>query len=72
MIRNSNDEEEIYQSIHTFTSNKKDSLMPEDLAKLWGIGLKTAKRTLLATTHECIRTVGDLTRRFRTDKAHMH
>jgi hypothetical protein len=65
------DQAESYQSIHAFKSKKKDTLAPEDLAKLWGIGLKTAKRTLLATTHECIRTVGDLTRRFRTDKAHM-
>ena len=41
--------------------------MPEDLAKLWGIG----QQALLATTHQCVRTVGDLIRRFRTDKAHM-
>jgi hypothetical protein len=29
--------------MHAFKSKKKDSLAPEDLAKLWGIGLETAK-----------------------------
>ena len=33
--------------------------------------MTTAQRTLQATTHRCIRKVGDLTRRFRTDKSHM-
>ena len=39
--------------------------------RLWGIGMKTAIRTLRATTHQCLHTVENLRRRFRTDKAHM-
>jgi hypothetical protein len=60
-----------YRSLSSMKTSKNDTLSPEALAKLWGIGLKTARKTLLATEHKCIRTVGDLTRRFRTDKAHM-
>jgi len=60
-----------YRSTYALGSNATNTLTPEDLSKLWGIGIKTARRTLKATTHRCIRTVGDLTRRFRTDKAHM-
>ena len=57
--------------IHATTSVKKDSLSPSNLSKLWRIGLKTAERTLKSTSHQCIKTAGDLHRRFRTDKAHM-
>ena len=46
-------------------------LSPEDLSKLWRIGLKAARRTLKATSHKCIQTAGNLTRRFKTDKAHL-
>ena len=60
-----------YRSTCTLNSNATNSLTPEGLAKLWGIGIKIARRTLKATTHQCVRTVGDLTRRFRTKKAHM-
>ncbi len=52
-------------------TRRKDQLSPESLARLWQCGLKTAERTLKATTHQCLRTTGVLTRRFRTDKAHM-
>ena len=64
-------EEVQYRSTNAVESKASNTLTPEGLAKLWGIGIKTAKRTLKATTHRCIKTVGDLTRRFRTDKAHM-
>ena len=67
-----NDTEDIqYRSVNAVASKSYEKLTPEELAKKWGIGIKTAKRTLKATTHRCIKTVGDLTRRFRTDKAHM-
>ena len=49
---------------------KKDRIEPKDLASLWNIGLKSAERTLKSTTHQCLRTVGNLSRRFRTDRAH--
>ena len=72
MSYQTDDSEEVkYRSINAVATKSNRTLNPEDLAKLWGIGIKTAKRTLNATTHQCIRTVGDLTRRFRTDKAHM-
>jgi hypothetical protein len=64
-------EEVQYRSTNAVESKSSNTLTPKGLAKMWGIGIKTAKRTLKATTHRCIKTVGDLTRRFRTDKAHM-
>ena len=60
-----------YRSLSALRSTAGNTITPEDLARLWGIGLKTAQRTLLATTHRCVKTVGQLTRRFRTDKAHL-
>ena len=57
--------------ISALATRKKDKLSPEDLMKLWGIGLSTAKRTLKATTHQCLRTVDTIRRRFRTDLAHL-
>ena len=50
---------------------KKNKLSPEALSELWQIGLKAARRTLKSTIHTCICTTGNLTRRFKTDKAHM-
>lgn len=58
---------EIYAT--TFTS--KSSITPEELSKKWFIGLKTAERTLKATTYKCIRTTGLLSKRFKTDKAQL-
>ena len=60
-----------FRSVSTLTAKKRNKLSPEELAKLWRIGLKVAKHTLGATTHMCIRTVGNLTHRFKTDKAHL-
>ena len=53
------------------TKHRANSTTPEELAKLWGVGLKTCARTLEATTHDIVRTTGALTRRFRTDRAQM-
>ena len=58
-------------TLQAVQSKTRSILTPMELSKLWGIGLVTAKRTLKATTHRCVRKVGDLTRRFRTDKAHL-
>ena len=46
-------------------SNKSALITPEDLSKLWGIGLKTARRTLKSTSHQCIRTTCLLTKMFK-------
>ena len=56
-----------FRSVSAMATRKKDLMTPEGLSTLWGIGLKTAKRTLAATSHQCIRELGTLTRRFRTD-----
>ena len=65
------DKDKEFRSVNAIATRKKDMMTPESLSKLWGIGLKTATRTLSATSHQCIRELGTLTRRFRTDKAHM-
>ena len=48
-----------YVYISAFATRKRDVLQPDQLAKLWRIGLHTAKRTIEATTHQCIKTVGN-------------
>ena len=58
-------------NVNAFATRRKDSITPEQLVKLWNIGLSTAKRTLSATTHQCIRSLEDIRRRFRTDRAHL-
>ena len=60
-----------YRTISAFQSSRTDRITPEELSRMWHVGLRTAARTLEATTHQCIRTTGTLTRRFRTDKAHL-
>ena len=59
------------RNINAFATRRKDTITPEQLVKLWNIGLSTAKRTLSSTTHQCIRSLEDIRRRFRTDKAHL-
>ena len=58
-------------NIGALKSKTSNSLTPENLSKLWGIGLKTAKRTIDATTHQCIRSTGLLSKRFKTDKSQL-
>ena len=58
-------------SLGALKAQQSRSLTPEKLSSMWGIGLKTARRTLLATTHECIRTTGLLAKRFKTDKSQL-
>ena len=60
-----------FRTVDAIKSAAKDTLLPEDLSKMWNIGLATASRTLKATTHKCIRTTGLLTKRFRTDKSQL-
>jgi hypothetical protein len=59
------------QYYHAIHSNKSATITPEELARMWKIGLKTAARTLNATTHQCIRTTGMLARCYRTDMAQL-
>ena len=68
-VPNTNDTE--FMTLCALRSKNKNTMTPEELAEKWQIGLNTAARTLKATTHTCVRSVGDITRRFRTEKAHM-
>jgi hypothetical protein len=58
-------------NVASLSSRKQFRITPEQLNKLWGVGVKTCERTLKATTHTVVRTTGALTRRFRTDRAQM-
>ena len=51
------------------TKKGKPSVSPYDLAKRWGIGLETAKKTLLHTTQRNLRTAPNplLSERYRTN-----
>ena len=53
------------------TQKSGEYITPEEMATKLMIGLKTANRTLRATTSKFIRTTGSLTKRFRTDKAQL-
>ena len=58
-------------TVSKLTSRREDSITPEFLSKHLNIGLATAKRTLQATTHQCVRSTGLLTKRFKTDKSQL-
>ena len=45
-----------YSSIYAASFQQKSSISPEHLSKIWHIGLRTAERTLKATTYKSIRT----------------
>ena len=60
-----------YCSISALNSTRCDSISPEELSRRLCIGLKTAARTLKATSHQYIRTTGLLSKRFRTDKSQL-
>ena len=65
------DDEVYHSTIAAINSKANQTISPEELSKRLHIGLKTAAHTLNATTHQWIRTTGLLTKRFRTDKAHL-
>ena len=58
-----------FRTFGAFNSQQVNSLTPETLSMMWQIGLKTAKNTINATTHKCIRSTGLLSKRFKTDKS---
>ena len=49
---------------------RKSAITPEDLVSRWGIGIETARLTLLSTYQEYTREPRNLTRRFKTSRAH--
>ena len=68
---NYNEDLEQDRSVGAINSNRSDSITPEELSRRLCIGLKTAARTLKATSHQYIRSTGLLTKRFRTDKSQL-
>ena len=62
---------ETYCTIQSIRSKSRSKVTPEQLSKLWMIGLQTAERTLSATTHKCLRTTGMLSRRYKTDASQL-
>ena len=57
----------------TVTGERHSSVTPENLARMWSIGLDTAKRTLQVTTQRGVRTaIHPLHRRYRVDHLHLN
>ena len=55
------------------TNDRHSIATPEDLARLWNIGIQTAKDTVRVTTQKGIRTaIHPMTRRVRVDHLHLH
>lgn len=55
------------------TSDRHSKTTPEEVVRLWGIGLKAAKETLKVTTQHGVRMAMQLmTRRLRVDHLHLH
>jgi hypothetical protein len=57
----------------TVTGERHTSVTAENLARMWGIGLETAKRTLHVTTQRGVRTaIHSLHRRYCVDHLHLN
>jgi len=57
--------------IHEFRLGKKiGAISPADLSKKWMISEEAAQRTLSSTYQDYLRTTDNLTRRFKTSRAH--
>ena len=61
----------MYCTIGAVKAKPLPSFTPYKLSRMWGIGLKTVIKTLGKTTHHCIRFIGILYKRFKTDKAQL-
>ena len=56
----------IYSYMSSFYAKQSNQVMPNQLSKMWSIGLNTAEHTLTSTTRQCISTMGLLEKRFKT------
>jgi hypothetical protein len=57
----------------TITSDRHTKVTPENLSRIWNVGLDTAKRALQVTTQRGIRTaLHPLHRRYRVDHLHLN
>ena len=63
------DNSDDFRSISAINSKRQDIINLEKLSSWLYIGLKTAARTLKATTHQYIRTKGLFAKTFRTDNS---
>jgi hypothetical protein len=55
------------------TGDRHTKVNPENIARLWNVGIETAKRTLQVTTQQGIRTaLHPLHRRYRVDHLHLN
>ena len=63
------DDKDMYCTVSVVKAKYFPSLSPEKLIRMWGIGLKTAIKTLDTTTNQCIRSTGVLAKQFKTDKS---
>ena len=55
------------------TTERHSSVTPENVARMWNIGLETAKRTLQVTTQQGIRTaIHPVHRRYRDYHLHLN
>ena len=62
-----------YSIAATVTGERHSSVTPENIARMWNIGIETAKRTLHVTTQRGVRTaVHPLHRRYRVDHLHLN
>ena len=61
----------MYCTVGAFKDKYLLSLSPYKLSRMWGIGLKSAIKTLYGKTHNISSSTGLLSKRFRTDKAQL-
>ena len=61
----------IYAHASSFDEKQSNQVTPEQLSKIWRIGIKTDQLNLKDTTHQCIRTTVLLVKRFKKDKAQL-
>ena len=60
-----------FTSLYRVKFRESNSLSIEELSKMWRIGLKTAKNTILVMTHKYICSTDMLARRLITDKSQL-
>ena len=61
----------IYASMLFFYEKQINQVAPQQLIKMWNIGLKTIHRILKYTTHQCINTTVLLAKRFKTENVQL-
>ena len=60
----------IMRRVQPIQVKSRRAISPEDLVSRWGIGIESARSTLLSTYQEYTRESKNLSRRFKTSRAH--